>query len=86
MNYSDLRTFSLWGPLVQHLPGGQKVGPDVERLIGLLEEAEDAVCRGAPGVSVPRNDAVLMETLKTKRKLKSSASSHFDKSENVSLL
>lgn len=48
------------------LPGGQKVSPDVESLIGPLEEAEDAVCRRAPGVPVPRNDAILMENLKKK--------------------
>lgn len=43
------------------------MSPDVESLIGPLEEAEDAVCRRAPGVPVPRNDAILMEDLKKKR-------------------
>lgn len=45
------------------VPGGQKVGPDVERLIGQLEQAQDAVDGWAAGVSVPRDDAVLMEDL-----------------------
>ena len=43
------------------------MGPDVERLIGQLEEAEDAVGCRTPRVSVPRNDAVLMENLKTEK-------------------
>lgn len=37
--------------------------PDVERLIGQLEEAEDAVGGWAAGVSVAGDDAVLMENL-----------------------
>lgn len=45
------------------VPGGQEVGPDIERLIGHLEEAQDAVGGWAPGVPVPRNNAVLMENL-----------------------
>lgn len=45
------------------LPGRQKVGPDVECLIGQLEEAPDAVSGRAAGVSVARDDAVLMENL-----------------------
>lgn len=40
------------------------MGPDVEGLIGELEEAEDAVSGRAAGVSVPRHDTVLMENLK----------------------
>lgn len=39
------------------------MGPDVERLIGQLEEAQDAVCGWAAGVSVAGDDAVLMENL-----------------------
>jgi len=31
------------GRHLESLPGGQKVGPDVDRLIGQLEEAQDAV-------------------------------------------
>ena len=38
--------------------------PDVERLIGQLEEAQDAVGGWAVGVSVAGDDAVLMENLK----------------------
>lgn len=45
------------------IPGGQKVGPDIERLIGHLEKAQDAVGGWAAGVPVPRNNAVLMENL-----------------------
>lgn len=45
------------------VPGGQKMGPDIERLIGHLEEAQDAVGGWAPGVPVPSNNAVLMENL-----------------------
>lgn len=45
------------------LPSGHKVGPDVKRLIGQLEEAQDAVSGRAAGGSVPRDDAVLMENL-----------------------
>lgn len=48
------------------VPGGQKMGPDIERLIGHLEEAQDAVGGWAPGVPVPSNNAVLMENLKKK--------------------
>lgn len=45
------------------VPGGQEVGPDVKRLIGQLEEAEDAVGGGAAGVAVAGDDAVFMEHL-----------------------
>ena len=45
------------------VPGGQKVGPDVECLIGQLEEAEDAVGGRATGVAVAGDDAVFMEYL-----------------------
>lgn len=45
------------------VPGGQEVRPDVEGLVGELEEAQDAVCGRAAGVSVPRDDAVLVENL-----------------------
>ena len=38
--------------------------PDVKRLIGQLEQAQDAVSGWAAGVSVPGDDAVLMENLK----------------------
>lgn len=38
---------------VSVVPGGQEVGPDVEGLIGELEEAPDAICGGAAGVPVP---------------------------------
>lgn len=38
---------------VSAVPGGQEVRPDVEGLVGELEEAEDAVCGRAAGVSVP---------------------------------
>lgn len=44
------------------------MGPYVEGLIGQLEEAQDAVSGWAAGVSVARDDAVLMENLE-KRKL-----------------
>lgn len=50
------------------VPGGQKVGPDVERLIGQLEEAQDAVGGRAARVSVAGDDAVLMENLENKKK------------------
>lgn len=50
------------------VPGGQKVGPDVERLIGQLEEAQDAVGGRAARVSVAGDDAVLMENLEKKKK------------------
>lgn len=39
------------------------MGPDVERLIGQLEEAQDAVGGRAARVSVAGDDAVLMENL-----------------------
>lgn len=39
------------------------MGPYVEGLIGQLEEAQDAVSGWAAGVSVARDDAVLMENL-----------------------
>lgn len=42
------------------------MGPDVERLIGQLEQAQDAVGGWAAGVSVPRDNAVLMENLEKK--------------------
>lgn len=61
----------MWCTAQKHLsaiPGGQKVGPYVEGLIGQLEEAQDAVSGWAAGVSVARDDAVLMENLE-KRKL-----------------
>lgn len=45
------------------IPGGQEVGPDVEGLIGELEEAEDAVGGRAARVSVAGDDAVLVENL-----------------------
>lgn len=45
------------------VPGGQEVGPDVEGLIGELEEAPDAICGWAAGVSVPWDDAILMKNL-----------------------
>lgn len=44
-------------------PGRQEVGPDVDRLVGHLEAAEDAVQRRALRVPVPRDDAVLSEHL-----------------------
>lgn len=53
---------------VSAVPGGQKVGPDVERLIGQLEEAQDAVGGRAARVSVAGDDAVLMENLENKKK------------------
>lgn len=56
----------MWCTAQKHLsaiPGGQKVGPYVEGLIGQLEEAQDAVSGWAAGVSVARDDAVLMENL-----------------------
>lgn len=40
------------------------MGPDVKRLIGQLEEAEDAVGGGAAGMAVAGDDAVLMEHLR----------------------
>lgn len=46
-----------------HAPGWQEVGPDVDRLVGHLEAAEDTVQRRAPGMTVPRDDAVLPEDL-----------------------
>lgn len=49
------------------IPGGQEVGPDVEGLIGELEEAEDAVGGWAARVSVPRDDAVLVENLQEEK-------------------
>lgn len=45
------------------VPGGQKVGPYVEGLVGELEEAQDAVRGRAAGVSVAGDDAVLVENL-----------------------
>lgn len=39
------------------------MGPDVERLIGQLEQAEDAVSGRAARVSIPGDDAVLMKNL-----------------------
>lgn len=39
------------------------MGPDVERLIGQLEQAEDAVSGRAARVSVAGDDAVLMKNL-----------------------
>ena len=45
------------------VPGGQEVGPYVEGLVGELEEAQDAVRGRAAGVSVPGDDAVLVENL-----------------------
>lgn len=39
------------------------MGPDVDRLVGHLEAAEDAVQRRALRVPVPRDDAVLSEHL-----------------------
>lgn len=39
------------------------MGPDVDRLVGHLEAAEDAVQRRALRVPVPRDDAVLPEHL-----------------------
>lgn len=51
------------GKHLSAVPGGQKVGPDVERLIGQLEEAQDAVSGWTAGVSVAGDDAVLMENL-----------------------
>lgn len=45
------------------IPGGQKVGPYVEGLIGQLKEAQDAVSGWAAWVSVARDDAVFMENL-----------------------
>lgn len=47
----------------QEVPCWQEVGPDVDRLVVHLEAAEDAVQRRAPGVAVPRDDAVLPEHL-----------------------
>lgn len=44
------------------------MGPDVERLIGQLEEAQDAVGGRAARVSVAGDDAVLMENLENKKK------------------
>lgn len=52
------------GSHLECLPGGQKVGPDVEGLIGQLEEAQDAVGGRAAGVSVAGDDAVLVENLR----------------------
>lgn len=37
--------------------------PDVERFVGHLEEAEDAVCGRAARVTVPGHDGVLVEDL-----------------------
>lgn len=46
--------------LIQEVPGWQEVGPDVERLIGQLKQAEDAISGGAAGMTVPRDDAIFM--------------------------
>ena len=45
-------------------PGWQEVSPDVERLIGQLEQAEDTVSGGAARMAVPRYDAILVEHLR----------------------
>lgn len=49
------------------VPGGQEVRPDVEGLVGELEEAQDAIFGGAAGVSVPWDDAVLVENLQDRK-------------------
>lgn len=51
--------------MLVHVPGWQEVSPDVDRLVVHLEAAEDAVQRGAPWMTVPRDDAVLPEHLRT---------------------
>lgn len=50
-----------------HAPGWQEVGPDVDRLVGHLEAAEDAVQRRALRMAVAGDDAVLPEHLNTKQ-------------------
>lgn len=40
------------------------MGPDVECLIGELEQAEDTVCGWAARMTVPVDDAFFMENLK----------------------
>lgn len=50
-----------------YAPCWQEVGPDVDRLIGHLEAAEDAVEGRAAGVTVARDDAVLPEHLRANR-------------------
>lgn len=47
----------------QEVPCWQEVGPDVNRLVGHLEAAEDAVQCRAPRVTVTRDDAILPEHL-----------------------
>lgn len=47
------------------IPGRKEVGPYVERLIGQLEEAQDAISCRAAWVAIARDDAVLMEHLET---------------------
>lgn len=48
-----------------HIPCRQEVCPDVDGFVVHLEAAEDAVQRWAPRVTVPGDDAVLPEHLKT---------------------
>lgn len=50
-------------PLLFAVPGWKEVRPDVERLVGHLEEAEDAVGGRAAWMPVAGDDAVLMENL-----------------------
>lgn len=48
----------------QHLPGGHEMCPDVERFVGHLEDAEEAVGRRAPRRAVPAEDALLLVALR----------------------
>lgn len=50
-------------PSGRRSPGGQEVSPDVGRLVGHLEGAEDAVPGRAAGAAIARQDAVLPEHL-----------------------
>lgn len=47
----------------QKIPGRQEVCPDIDRLVGHLKTAEDAVQRWAPGMTIPRHDAILSKHL-----------------------
>lgn len=58
------------------------MSPDVDRLVVHLEAAEDAVQRGAPWMTVPRDDAILPEHLRTKQTFREVhyCYNHFNKS------
>ena len=51
--------------MVSYAPCWEEVGPDVDGLVVHLEAAEDTVQGRAAGVSVPGDDAVLSEHLRT---------------------